>query len=228
MNAPVKLAVRPSPARAKLHAALADRERANAVLTATAAATTAAHKLTEEPAKLRAELVEIEARAARVVSEWATGGAVGAPELTDGGTLEDLRRELADADRLASAATSALPELRQRVEAAQRVVQSANAAIRAAATAVMVEEAVILEAELATAERTAVALRTRLLSLGYHLDLDAHRGNPNANDAVKKLRSRMSDAPPSPRDQDIRAGLSTWGAFAERLIADPAVELERS
>jgi hypothetical protein len=59
--------------------------------------------------KVKARIVELEHKAAGAVEPWATAGRVGQPTLPHTEELEELRRQLAEAERTADAAPGSRP-----------------------------------------------------------------------------------------------------------------------
>lgn len=208
-----------SPARQALASARKVRAAASSILETAATAQQRAERLLAAPAPLKARLAELERSAAGVVEAWARNGTGGSPTLPGGDELNDLRRQIADAERVADAARSAIPALARDIAKAQADAQAAIDRMREAAAAILVEEADAMVAELIDAERRAATLRGHLRALQHHFQLDAMRGNKGVVGFPDLIRKKVPERI-GPTEPEMQRVATRWTTYAERLLAD--------
>jgi hypothetical protein len=113
-----------TPARSAASAALArarrSRKDADAALSEAVKAQKAAEQLVVAPDKIRARIMELEGKTVGAVEPWATTGGVRQATLPHTEELDELRRQLAEAERTADAARLAMPTLNITVRSEKR------------------------------------------------------------------------------------------------------------
>src|ERR1700686_2988424 len=130
-----------SASRAALARAQGSRKDADAALSEAVKAQKAAEQLVGASDKIKARIVELERKTAGAVEPWPTAGGVGQPTSPHTEELDELRRQLAEAERTADAARLAMPALKIKIRKARMLLSDANAAVRLAVVSVLADEA---------------------------------------------------------------------------------------
>jgi len=159
-----------SAARAALARAQGLRKDADAALSEAVKAQKAAEQLVGAPDKIKARIVELERKTAGAVEPWATASGVGQPTSPHTEELDELRRQLAEAERTADEARLAMPLLNIKVRKARTSASDAIAAVRLAVVSVLADEAQSLIADIRRLDQESAQRRAVLEAAIRHLD----------------------------------------------------------
>jgi hypothetical protein len=209
-----------SPARAALASARQDRADAEVEYQEASRTLLVAEEFIVERDRICARITEIERINAGMVERWVAAGESDAPEAHAEVELDILCRDVTEAERLAAAASVAMPALVARAEAAQQSVDAATTAIREAIVAIIAEEMAveldtIREEERRTARRRAtVHAAIRVLSL-----MGARYHAPAARAAAQRLHLSVPAAL-VPTDALIRDQMLEFQHWVEDLFND--------
>jgi hypothetical protein len=215
-----------SPARAAVARARGWRKDTDAALSEAVKAQKAAKQLVGARDKIKAQIVEVEHKAAGAVEPWATIGGVGQPTLPHTEELEELRRQLAEAERTADAARLAMPALNLKIRKAETSSSDAIAAIRLAVVSVLADDAQSIIADIRRLDQESARFRALLEAAIRHLDrtMAQHR-LLDAGIAAQRLRLSVP-AHHGPTEASIAAAVPKWNEFSERLFTDEHAKLE--
>ena len=215
-----------SAARAALARAQGLRKDADAALSEAVKAQKAAEQLVGAPDKIKARIVELERKTAGAVEPWATASGVGQPTSPHTEELDELRRQLAEAERTADEARLAMPLLNIKVRKARTSASDAIAAVRLAVVSVLADEAQLLIADIRRLDQESAQCRAILEAAIRHLDRTmAQRRLLDAGIVAQRLRSSVP-AHHGPTEASIAAAIPKWNEFSERLFADEHGDLD--
>ena len=208
-----------SAARATLARALRSRNDADAALSEAVKAQKAAEQLVGTPDKIRARIIELERKTAGAVEPWGTAGGVGQPTLPHAEELDELRRQLAEAERTADAARLSMPALNIKIRKARILSSDAIAAVRLAIVSVLADEAQSIIADIRRLDQESARCRALLEAAIRHLDRTmAHHRLPDAGIVVQRLQLSVP-AHNGPTEASIAAAVPKWYEFSERFFA---------
>jgi hypothetical protein len=215
-----------SAARAALARARRSRNDADAALSEAVKAQKAAEQLVGTPDKIRARIIELERKTAGAVEPWAMAGGVGQPTLPHAEELDELRRQLAEAERTEDAARLSMPALNIKIRKARILSSDAIAAVRLAIVSVLADEAQSIIADIRRLDQESARCRGLLEAAIRHLDrtMAQHR-LLDAGIVAQRLRLSVP-AHNGPTEASIAAAVPKWYEFSERLFADEHGDLD--
>jgi hypothetical protein len=209
-----------SPARAALAKAHQVRANAEAEYHEASRARLVAERFVAERDRINARIAEIESINAGILDHWAASGRSDAPDVQGEVELDLLCGELTEAERLAKAASVAMPTLIARVETAQRSLSDATIAVREAVVAIVAEEMKVELDAICEEERRTATRRATIDAAIRVLDLMGARcRTPNAREAAHRLQRSIPPAiaPTDVLIRDQMLGLQRW---VENLFDD--------
>ena len=216
-----------TPARSAASAALArarrSRKDADAALSEAVKAQKAAEQLVVAPDKIRARILELEGKTVGAVEPNGRRSAGTLPH-TEG--LEELRRQLAEAERTADAARLAMPTLNIKIRKARTSLSDAIAAVRLAVVSVLADEAQSIIADIRRLDQESAHRRALLEAAIRHLDRTMARHRLlDAGVVAQRLRVSVP-VHNGPTEASIAAAVPKWYEFSERLFADEHGDLD--
>lgn len=219
-----------TPARSAARAALArarrSRKDADAALSEAVKAQKAAEQLVVAPDKIRARIIELEGKTVGAVEPWATTGGVRQATLPHTEELEELRRQLAEAERTADAARLAMPTLNIKIRKARTSLSDTIAAVRLAVVSVLADEAQSIIADICRLDQESAHRRALLEAAIRHLDRTMARHRLlDAGVVAQRLRASVP-VHNGPAEASIAAAVPKWYEFSERLFADEHGDLD--
>jgi hypothetical protein len=114
--------------------------------------------------------MELEGKTVGAVEPWATTGGVRQATLPHTEELDELRRQLAEAERTADAARLAMPTLNIKIRKARTSLSDAIAAVRLAVVSVLADEAQSIIADIRRLDQESAHRRALLEAAIRHLD----------------------------------------------------------
>lgn len=215
----------PTPARRNLGKQQQRRSDATAALQEAVAQHQRVEKLIPNRQAITDRIHALENEQATLIEKWAMAGEGDSPKLPHVAEIEELKKQLTEADNVAAGTRAALKRMVETITAYQHECSQAIENIRAAADDVLVEIAQELADELDPLERRVALMRAHLIALQRHFELEGMRGRPvgNLSSVIARLIPR---GPFELAPQSVEQIAREWNAFAGHLFNDNTAELE--
>jgi hypothetical protein len=202
-----------------------DRADAQAALEQAVAQHRRVEKLMPNRQAITEKIQTLEKSQAVQIEQWAIAGEDDSPKLPHVAEIEQLKKQLSDADIAAAGTTAALNRMLETIRAYQEDNARCIDQIRDSADRVLVELASEIAKELDPLEHRAALLRASLIALQRHFEMEGQRGRPVGNFA-SIIASMIPDGPFQLAPQSIEHIANKWNAFSGRLFNDNKATME--
>jgi len=182
-------------------------------------------RLIPDKQKISDRIQQLESEHVNLTEQWARKPEGASPKLPHAAEIDRLRKELRDADDVATVTKPALVRMAEQITGCQDRCSRAIDSIRDAANGVLVELAVELATELEQLEQRTALTRGHLVALQRHFELEGMRGRHVSN-LSSVIAQMIPRGPYELAPQSVNQIVNKWAAFAGHLFDDNKAELE--
>jgi seryl-tRNA synthetase len=202
-----------------------DRADAQAALEQAVAQHRRVEKLMPNRQAITEKIQTLEKSQAVQIEQWAIAGEGDSPKLPHVAEIEELKKQLSDADIKAAGTKAALDRMIETIRAYQEDNARCIDQIRDAADRVLVELASEIAEELDPLEHRAALLRASLIALQRYFEMEGQRGR-RVGDLGSVIARMIPSGPFQVAPQSIEAIAHKWNAFSGRLFNDNKATME--